>query len=57
MTIVVDMKNSDIEKAGGVFLRQEEEYEPSLSCWVIIDIYLLNGKEVTSSMDWQGTCH
>lgn len=52
MAKMIDMKEEDIIKAGGVFLRQETNYSDQYGGWITDHIYILNGEEVYSNTDW-----
>lgn len=52
MAKMVDMKEAEIVAAGGVFVRQETNYNDHYDGWITDHVYLLNGEEVYSNVDW-----
>ena len=50
--MLIDLTNKEIEKNGGIFLRTVTEFDDHYGGWLTFNIYLLNGKEVSSSTDW-----
>lgn len=49
--MLIDLKNKEIEEKGGIFLRTETEFDDHYGGWITFNVYLLNGKEVSSSTD------
>ena len=52
MAKMVDMREAEIVAAGGVFVRQETNYSDQYGGFVTDHIYLLDGEEVYSDVDW-----
>lgn len=50
--MLVNLTNKEIEQKGGILLRTETEFDDHYGSWITFNVYLSNGKEVSSSTDW-----
>ena len=52
MAKMVKMTEAEIVAAGGVFVREDTYFNDHYDGWVTDYIYLLDGEEVYSHIDW-----
>lgn len=50
--MLVNLTNKEIEQKGGILLRTETEFDDHYGDRITFNVYLSNGKEVSSSTDW-----